>query len=64
MNLNEIKERLKSPVVIAQLISIIATFVVTIIPDKVEIVNNIVYTLTAIINVFAGINNPSDKSNF
>lgn len=64
MNLNEIKERLKSPVVIVQLISIIATFVVTIIPDKVEIVNNIVYTLTAIINVFAGINNPSDKNNF
>lgn len=64
MNINEIKERLKSPVVILQLISIIASFVVTIIPEKVEIVNNIVYTLTAIINVFAGINNPSDKENF
>lgn len=64
MNLKEIKERLKSPVVIVQLISIIATFIVTIIPEKVEIVNNIVYFLTAIINVFAGINNPSDKENF
>lgn len=64
MNWNEIKERLKSPVVIAQLISIIATFVVTILPEKVEIINNIVYTLTAIINVFAGLNNPSDKNNF
>ena len=40
MNLKEIKERLKSPVVIVQLISIIATFIVTIIPEKVEIVNN------------------------
>ena len=64
MNLKEIKERLKSPVVIVQLISIIATFVVTIIPEKVEIINNIVYFLTALINVFAGINNPSDKDNF
>lgn len=64
MNLKEIKERLKSPVVIVQLISIIATFIVTIIPEKVEIVNNIVYFLTAVINVFAGINNPSDKENF
>ena len=62
--LKRIKERLKSPVVIVQLISIIATFIVTIIPEKVEIVNNIVYFLTAIINVFAGINNPSDKDNF
>lgn len=64
MTWNEIKERLKSPVVILQIISIIATFVVTIIPEKVEMVNNIVYTLTAIINVFAGLNNPSDKENF
>ena len=64
MNLKEIKKRLKSPVVIVQLISIIATFIVTIIPEKVEIVNNIVYFLTAVINVFAGINNPSDKENF
>ena len=64
MSWKDIKERLKSPVVILQLISIIATFVVTIIPEKVEIVNNIVYTLTAIINVFAGLNNPSDKHNF
>lgn len=64
MSWKEIKERLKSPVVITQLISIIATFIVTILPEKIEIINNIVYTLTAIINVFAGLNNPSDKQNF
>ena len=64
MSWNEIKERLKSPVVILQIISIITTFIVTIIPEKVELVNNIVYTLTAIISVFAGLNNPSDKENF
>ena len=64
MSWTEVKERLKSPVVICQIISIIASFVVTIIPEKVEIINNIVYTLTAIINVFAGLNNPGDKENF
>lgn len=60
----KIKERLKSPVVIVQLISIIASFIVTIIPEKIEIINNLVYTLTTIINIFAGINNPADKDNF
>lgn len=62
--MEEIKNRLKSPVVIAQIISIIATFVITIIPEKAEIIQNIVYTLTAIINVLAGLNNPTDKYNF
>lgn len=60
----KIKERLKSPVVVIQLISIIASFIVTILPEKVEIINNIVYTVTAIINIFAGINNPADRDNF
>jgi hypothetical protein len=64
MSLKEIKERLKSPVVIVQLITIIASFVVTILPEKVEIINNIVYTLTAIGNVFAGLNNPTNKDGF
>lgn len=53
MTWKEIKERLKSPVVIVQVISIIASFVVTIIPEKMEVINNVVYTLTALINVFA-----------
>lgn len=64
MNIKEIKERLKSPVVIIQIISIIASFIVTILPEKIDVINNIVYMLTALINVFAGINNPSDKKNF
>lgn len=64
MSLKEIKERLKSPVVIVQLITIIASFVVTILPEKVEIINNIVYMLTAIVNVFAGLNNPTNKDGF
>lgn len=53
MSWKEIKERLKSPVVIIQIITIIASFVVTILPEKVEVINNIVYTITALVNVFA-----------
>lgn len=64
MNLEEIKNRLKSPVVILQIISIIATLVVTILPEKQEIINALVYAITAVINVFAGLNNPTDSNNF
>lgn len=62
--MEEIKNRLKSPVVIAQLISILASLVITFVPDKAEYINAIVYSITAIINVFAGLNNPADKENF
>ena len=64
MNLEEIKNRLKSPVVILQLISIITALIITIIPDKIELVQNITYTATAIINVLAGLNNPTNKEEF
>lgn len=56
--------RLKSPVVIAQILSIISTLIVAIYPDFNEVVQKIVYSLTIIINVFAGVNNPTDKENF
>lgn len=56
--------RLKSPVVIIQIISIIATCVVTILPEKETSINAVVYALTALINIFAGLNNPTDKANF
>ena len=64
MDLEEIKNRLKSPVVILQLISIITALIITIIPDKIELVQNITYTATAIINVLAGLNNPTNKESF
>lgn len=56
--------RLKSPVVIAQILSIISTLIVAIYPDFNDVVQKIVYSLTIIINVFAGVNNPTDKENF
>lgn len=62
--MEEIIRRLKSPVVILQLITIITALIVTIIPEKIELINNIVYTITAIINVLAGLNNPTDKEKF
>ncbi len=62
--MKEIIKRLKSPVVIAQIVSIIATIIVTIMPDKQEAIEKIVYSLTIIINVFAGVNNPTNKNGF
>lgn len=56
--------RLKSPVVIAQIVSIIGTLIVAIYPEFNETIKEIVYSLTVIINIFAGVNNPTDKENF
>ena len=60
----KIWERFKSPVVIAQIISIIGTLIVAILPEFNEVVEKIVYALTIIVNVFAGVNNPTDRNNF
>ncbi len=56
--------RLKSPVVIAQIVSIIGCLVVAIYPEFNDTVEKIVYALGIIINVFAGVNNPTDRNNF
>lgn len=62
--MKEIMNRLKSPVVIAQIVSIIATLIVTIMPDKQDVVEKIVYSLTIIINLVAGVNDPTNKEGF
>ena len=56
--------RLKSPVVLAQIVSIIAALIVAIYPEFNDTVEKIVYSLTIIINVFAGLNNPTNKTGF
>lgn len=56
--------RLKSPVVIAQIITIIGSLVCAITPELQGTVDKIVYSLTIIVNVFAGLNNPADRENF
>ena len=62
--MKEILKRLKSPVVIAQLVSIVASLIVTIVPEFQGTMDKIVYSITVIINVFAGVNNPTDQANF
>ena len=56
--------RLKSPVVIVQIVSIIGTLIVAIYPEFNETVEKIVYSLTIIINVFAGLNDPTTREHF
>ena len=62
--MKDILKRLKSPVVIAQLITIIGALVVTVIPECEGAVDKIVYSLTVIVNVFAGLNNPTETNKF
>ena len=62
--IKKVLERFKSPVVIAQIVSIIGALIVAIIPEITDPVDKIVYALTIIINVFAGVNNPTDRKNF
>ena len=56
--------RLKSPVVIAQIVSIIGTLIVAIYPEFITTVEKIVYSLTIIINLVAGVNNPTTREHF
>lgn len=56
--------RLKSPVVIAQIVSIIGSLIVAIYPEFNTTVEKIVYSLTIIINCIAGLNNPTDREHF
>lgn len=62
--MKEILKRLKSPVVIAQLVSIIASLIVTVVPEFQGTMDKIVYSITVIINCIAGINNPTDRQHF
>lgn len=62
--MKKILERFKSPVVVAQIITILGALVVAIAPEMNETVEKIVYSLTIIVNIFAGVNNPTDKENF
>lgn len=60
----KILDRLKSPVVIAQIITIIGSLICAITPELQGTVDKIVYSLTVIVNIFAGVNNPTDKEGF
>ena len=58
MNLDEIKERLKSPVVIIQLISIIVGVIIYFAPQFSEQIKVVSEGIIAIINIFARFKRP------
>ena len=62
--MNDIISRLKSPVVIIQLLSIFAGLVVFFSPNSSETVQAVTTAAIAAINIIAGLNNPADKENF
>lgn len=64
MNWNEIKERLKSPVVIGQIISIIVGIIIYFAPQFSDGIKVVSEGVLAIINLFAGLNNPTNKNGF
>lgn len=70
MNWSTIKERLKSPVVIVQLVADVSAFVYLIgrLTGKISIDQAtwdlIIAGIVAIFNTFAGLNNPTDSKNF
>lgn len=59
-----ILERLKSPVVIIQIITTVVGVIVFFLPNQTEAIQIISGAIVAIVNLFAGVNNPSDKQNF
>lgn len=62
--MKEVLKRLKSPVVIIQLLTIIGTIIVLLMPELSETVKIWVGAFSTIINVFAGLNNPTTKAKF
>lgn len=57
-------QRLKSPVVLIQLISIIEAAIVVLIPSVSDTVKVVSGAIAASISVVAGLNNPTDRSGF
>jgi hypothetical protein len=57
-------KRLKSPVIIGQLVTNIAGIVILLIPESTELTNQIVIVLMLLINTFAGFNNPTETNKF
>lgn len=62
--MKNILERLKSPVVIAQIIGTIVGVLIFFAPNQTEAIQVVSGALVAIINLFAGLNDPTNKSGF
>ena len=59
--MKKILRRFKSPIVIIQIISIIGSIICAVTPQLQGIIDKIVYSITIIVNVIAGVNNPDSK---
>ncbi|MBR1654281.1 MAG: holin [Clostridia bacterium] len=64
MNWNEIKERLKSPVVWTAVLMQVALIIALFNKELSETIKIIGTSIIEILTLFAILNNPSDKSNF
>ncbi|KAF0092165.1 MAG: hypothetical protein FD141_349 [Fusobacteria bacterium] len=62
--MENIKKRLKSPVVQIQLISIVVGVIIFFAPNVEQAVQVVSGALIAIINIVAGLNNPTDPENW
>ncbi len=62
--MKNIIERLKSPVVILQLIAIIVTVATYFYPDCSDSIQVIATAVTGAISIIAGLNNPTDRNKF
>ncbi len=62
--MKNIIDRLKSPVVILQIISIVETYLITIQPNLTTEFKATATFLTGLINILGGLNNPTDSDNF
>jgi len=62
--MKNILERLKSPVVIGQIVSIVGGAIVVLNPNIAFEVKTIVAAIVAVMNIFAGLNDPTNKEGF
>lgn len=62
--MKEVIKRLQSPIVIAQIISIVVGVLVFFIPQSTDAIKVVASAIVGIINLLAGLNNPTDKENF
>lgn len=64
MSWNDIRNRLKSPVVVVQILIIVLNVAVAFNPTIEASVKIVVTAINAVYSVFAGLNNPSDREGF
>lgn len=62
--MKDILKRLASPVVIGQIIVTIVGVLIFFMPNQTETIKIVSGAIIAIVNLFAGVNNPADKEKF